>query len=56
MTLSSPLTEAAPRPFDFLPLPAQRSQHKPRQRGLTMMIDQGLPCAYVEDLAAAAGD
>jgi phosphosulfolactate synthase len=56
MTMSSPATEVAARPFDFLPLPAQRSQHKPRQRGLTMMIDQGLPCAYVEDLAATAGD
>jgi phosphosulfolactate synthase len=44
------------RPFDFLPLPAARSTTKPRKRGLTMMIDQGLPTGYVADLAATAGD
>src|SRR5258708_12600297 len=44
------------QPFDCLPLPTLRSARKPRRRGLTMMIDQGLPCAYIEDLVATAGD
>jgi len=44
-----------PAPFDFLPLPAGRSV-KPRQRGLTMMIDDGLPLGYVADLLDLAGD
>jgi phosphosulfolactate synthase len=56
MTSSAPNSPGMSRPFDFLPLPAVRSQTKPRKRGLTMMIDQGLPAAYVADLAATAGD
>jgi phosphosulfolactate synthase len=43
-------------PFGFLPLLAARSTAKPRRRGLTMMIDQGLPAAYVVDLTAMAGN
>jgi phosphosulfolactate synthase len=56
MTTPSPVKHAKSQPFDFLPLPAMRSAQKPRRRGLTMMIDQGLPCAYIEDLVATAGD
>jgi phosphosulfolactate synthase len=43
------------QPFDFLPLPAARSAQKPRRRGLTMMVDPGLPGAALEDLVATAG-
>jgi phosphosulfolactate synthase len=56
MTKSLPSESARSWPFDFLPLPALRSVQKPRRRGLTMMIDQGLPCAYIEDLVATVGD
>ena len=31
------------QPFSMIPLPAERSSEKPRQRGLTMMMDWGLP-------------
>src|SRR3954462_9653106 len=55
MTASSPQNPPS-QPFDFLPLPAARSTRKPRRRGLTMMIDQGLPCAYVGDLVEMAAD
>jgi phosphosulfolactate synthase len=44
------------RPFDFLPLPAGRSTEKPRRKGLTMMIDSGLPLGAQRDLMALAGD
>jgi phosphosulfolactate synthase len=44
------------KPFGFLPLPAGRSTTKPRRVGLTMMIDQGLPAHYVDDLMACAGE
>jgi phosphosulfolactate synthase len=44
------------KPFDFLPLPKDRSTTKPRRIGLTMMIDQGLPSHYVDDLIACAGE
>ena len=43
------------RPFDFLPLDTRRTQAKPRVRGLTMMIDQGLPPRYAADLVELAG-
>jgi phosphosulfolactate synthase len=56
MTTLSPVKHTKSQPFDFLPLPAARSAKKPRRRGLTMMIDHGLPCAYVEDLVATVGD
>lgn len=44
------------RPFDFLPLPPGRSVEKPRRKGLTMMIDAGLPLAYQRDIVTLAGD
>ncbi len=44
----------APAPFDFLPLPATRSQ-KPRTRGLTMIVDDGLPLGLVNDLLEIGG-
>lgn len=43
------------QPFSFLPLPAARSQAKPRQRGLTMMIDMGLAPAQVADHLRVVG-
>jgi phosphosulfolactate synthase len=42
-------------PFDFLPCPAARSANKPRARGLTMVIDQGLPPIFHLDLLTTAG-
>lgn len=42
-------------PFAFVALPAGRSTTKPRQRGLTMMIDNGLPVGFQRDLAETAG-
>lgn len=43
-------------PFAFVALPAGRSTSKPRQRGLTMMIDNGLPTGFHRDLLETAGD
>ena len=43
-------------PFSFVPLPRERSARKPRSSGRTMVIDDGLPLAYVRDLVALAGD
>jgi phosphosulfolactate synthase len=42
-------------PFDFVPLPQERSTRKPRRSGQTMVLDDGLPLAYTRDLVAAAG-
>jgi phosphosulfolactate synthase len=42
-------------PFAFVELPAARSQVKPRQKGLTMVADFGLPYRYAEDLFDMAG-
>jgi phosphosulfolactate synthase len=42
-------------PFAFVPLPRERSLAKPRGRGLTMVIDDGLPLAYARDLVALGG-
>ena len=42
-------------PFAFVELPPTRSQAKPRQAGLTMMADFGLPYLQAEDLLAMAG-
>jgi phosphosulfolactate synthase len=42
-------------PFAFVPIDARRSTTKPRQKGLSMVIDDGLPLPYVRgmlDLAA----
>ena len=36
-------------PFSHIPLPAERSMTKPRRRGLTMMMDWGLPLGQQED-------
>lgn len=35
--------------FSMIPLPAARSTEKPRQRGLTMMMDWGLPLGTQQD-------
>jgi phosphosulfolactate synthase len=43
-------------PFAFVALPPERSATKPRRRGLTMMIDNGLPVGLQRDLAETAGD
>lgn len=42
-------------PFAFVELPAERSQEKPRHKGLTMVADFGLPYRYAEDLFDLAG-
>jgi phosphosulfolactate synthase len=42
-------------PFAFVDLPAARSQHKPRRKGLTMVVDFGLPVRYAEDVLDLAG-
>ena len=36
-------------PFAMILLPAERSTAKPRKRGLTMMMDWGLPLGHLED-------
>ena len=42
-------------PFQFVPLPRERSVAKPRANGRTMMIDDGLPLGLVRDILATAG-
>jgi phosphosulfolactate synthase len=42
-------------PFAFVALPPERSQVKPRRKGLTMVVDFGLPYRYAEDLFDTAG-
>ena len=37
------------KPFACVPLPAERSTAKPRRKGLTMMLDWGLPLGQQED-------
>jgi phosphosulfolactate synthase len=37
-------------PFGFVPVDARRSLAKPRRTGLSMVIDDGLPLGYVEDM------
>ena len=37
------------KPFASVPLPARRSTAKPRRKGLTMMMDWGLPLGQQED-------
>jgi phosphosulfolactate synthase len=46
----------AKAPFQFVPLPRERSTRKPRQSGRTMIVDDGLPLAYARDLVALGGD
>jgi len=43
-------------PFEFIKCPAARTAEKPRTRGLTMMIDQGLPAGFQADLLETAAD
>jgi phosphosulfolactate synthase len=42
-------------PFAFIGAPSGRSVDKPRTRGLTMMVDQGLPAGFAADLLETAG-
>jgi len=41
-------------PFDFVPIDPRRSTAKPRAKGLTMVIDDGLPLRYVDDVLQVA--
>ena len=41
-------------PFDFVAIDPRRSTRKPRRTGLSMVIDDGLPLAYVESVLALA--
>lgn len=43
-------------PFGFVPVDSRRSTSKPRTRGLSMVIDDGLPNAYAADVIRTAGD
>lgn len=43
-------------PFGFVPIDPRRSTTKPRTRGLSMVIDDGLPTAYVQDVIRTSGD
>src|SRR5262245_10141301 len=42
-------------PFAFVPIDPRRSRVMPRRTGLSMVIDDGLPLAYVESVRALAG-
>ena len=42
-------------PFEFVPLPKDRSRAKPRVRGFTMMIDWGLGLGRQKDILELAG-
>jgi phosphosulfolactate synthase len=44
------------RPFAMVPLPAERSNSKPRRAGLTMIVDHGLAPGFQADLLRLAGD
>ena len=46
---------ASNAPFGFVPFDARRSTAKPRTRGLSMVIDDGLPNAYAADVIRTAG-
>jgi phosphosulfolactate synthase len=50
------ITATGPRgtPFAFVKLPRGRSLAKPRQTGLTMMVDFGLPYRYAADVVDMA--
>ena len=45
----------SPAPFGFVDIDARRSLTKPRQTGLSMVIDDGLPLAYVASVLELAG-
>lgn len=52
--MTQTLTQSAV-PFGFVPIDSRRSQAKPRRKGLTMVIDDGLPPAFASsaiDIAA----
>jgi phosphosulfolactate synthase len=49
-----PALDFQTEPFEFVRLP-ERRQRKPRVRGLTMMLDPGLPPLYQEDLLDTVG-
>lgn len=42
--------------FGFIPIVSGRSTHKPRRTGLTMVIDDGLPNQYVQDVLRTCAD
>ncbi len=42
-------------PFAFVQLPRERSQRKPRSKGLTMVVDFGLPYRLAEDIFDLSG-
>jgi phosphosulfolactate synthase len=42
-------------PFDFVPIDTRRSTAKPRTKGLSMVIDDGLPNGFVKDVVRTAG-
>ncbi|HQY47240.1 MAG TPA: phosphosulfolactate synthase, partial [Usitatibacteraceae bacterium] len=43
-----------PIPFGFVPVDPRRTQAKPRRTGMSMVIDDGLPLAYVESVLEIA--
>ena len=43
-----------PIPFGFVPIDPRRTQAKPRRTGMSMVIDDGLPLAYVESVLEIA--
>lgn len=45
----------APAPFGFVPIDSRRSTTKPRTRGLSMVIDDGLPNGYLADVLRTSG-
>jgi phosphosulfolactate synthase len=47
------MTDTAP--FSFVPIDSRRTTAKPRANGLTMVIDDGLPLGYVEDVLQMSG-
>ena len=51
---ASPYPDGASAPFGFVPIETRRSTGKPRKRGLSMVIDDGLPLAYVESVLELA--
>lgn len=45
---------AQPIPFGFVPIDERSTQAKPRRTGMSMVIDDGLPLAYVESVLEIA--
>lgn len=46
--------ETSDTPFAFIPIEPRRSTAKPRRTGLSMVIDDGLPLSYVDDVLTLA--